>query len=184
MKQDGIQRLRAVTMPALTSLALGAAVLAQAPASMRIDPTWLKVDSAATSAELNLVAGMGGTNGGMNFNGATNGALTLVVPVGWHVVLNFRNDDQNMPHSAVVIPAATPVPAAAGRPAFAGATTRQADQGLATGARQSLRFDADRAGTYMIFCAVPGHGMAGRWMRLDVSASATRPSLTQGQTGP
>jgi sulfocyanin len=176
--------IRAVAVPVLAGLALASVMPAQAPAALRIDPTWLKVDSAATSAEFSLIAGLGGTNGGMNFNGATNGALTLVVPVGWHVVLNFRNDDQNMPHSAVVIPAATPVPAAAGRPAFAGATTRQADQGLATGARQSVRFEADRAGSYMIFCAVPGHGMAGMWMKLEVSASATRPSLTQGHTGP
>jgi sulfocyanin len=175
--------IQAMAVPVLAGLALASVMLAQAPA-LHIDPTWLKVDSAATSAEFSLIAGLGGVNGGMNFNGATNGALTLVVPVGWHVVLNFRNDDQNMPHSAVVIPAATPVPAAAGRPAFAGATTRQADQGLATGARQSLRFDADHAGSYMIFCAVPGHGMAGMWMKLEVSASAARPSLTQGHTGP
>jgi sulfocyanin len=176
--------MRAALLPALACVAVQSAVLAQAPAALRIDPSWLKTDSAATSAEFSLIAGMGGINGGMNFNGSTNGALTLVVPVGWHVVLNFRNDDQNMPHSAVVIPLATPVPAAAGRPAFAGATTRQADQGLATGARQSLRFDADHAGSFMIFCAVPGHGMAGMWMRLEVSASATRPGLSQGRTGP
>lgn len=173
--------VRAAFLPALAGLAVVPVVLAQAPAALRIDPTWLKVDSAATSTEFSLIAGLGGTNGGMNFNGATNGALTLVVPVGWHVVLNFRNDDPNMPHSAVVIPAVTPVPAAAGRPAFAGAATRQPDQGLATGARQALRFDADRAGSYMIFCAVPGHGMAGMWMKLEVSASATRPSLAQGR---
>ncbi|MFI5208010.1 MAG: sulfocyanin-like copper-binding protein [Gemmatimonadales bacterium] len=177
MTEQMKRRIRAVMVPALLVPALAGVALAQAPAALRIDPTWLKVDSAASSAEFSLIAGLGGTNGGMNFNGATNGALTLVVPVGWHVVLNFRNDDPNMPHSAVVIPAVTPVPAGAGRPAFAGAATRQPDQGLATGSRQSLRFDAATAGSYMIFCAVPGHGMAGMWMRLDVSASAARPSI-------
>ncbi len=174
----------AVLVSGLLVPALVRVALAQAPAALRIDPTWLKVDSAATSAEFSLIAGLGGINGGMNFNGATSGALTLVVPVGWHVVLNFRNDDPNMPHSAVVIPAVTPVPAGAGRPTFAGATTRQPDQGLSTGSRQSLRFDADRAGSYMIFCAVPGHGMAGMWMRLEVSASATRASLAPTPAGP
>ncbi|MFI5279565.1 MAG: sulfocyanin-like copper-binding protein [Gemmatimonadales bacterium] len=184
MTEQMKRRIRAVMVPALLVPALVKVALAQAPAAPRIDPTWLKVDSAASSAEFTLIAGLGGANGGMNFNGATNGALGLVVPVGWHVVLNFRNDDANMPHSAVVIPAATPVPAAAGRPAFAGATTRQPEQGLATGARQSVRFDASREGSYMIFCAVPGHGMAGMWMRLEVSATATRPSLGQGHAGP
>jgi FtsP/CotA-like multicopper oxidase with cupredoxin domain len=175
---------RIAAMLAFVAVAGVSAALAQAPARapVRIDPTWLEVDTA--TAEFSLIAGLGGINGGMNFNGATNGALTLVVPVGWHVVLNFRNADPNMPHSAVVIPAVTPVPAAAGRPAFAGATTRQPDQGLATGARQRMRFAADRGGAYMIFCAVPGHGMAGMWIRLDISASATRASLAQTPAGP
>lgn len=175
---------RAAAMLALIGVAGISAARAQAPARapVRIDPAWLEIDTAR--AEFSLIAGLGGTNGGMNFNGATNGALTLTVPVGWRVTLNFRNDDPNMPHSAVVIPAVTPVPAAAGHPAFAGATTRQPDQGLATGARQSLRFVADRAGSFMIFCAVPGHGMAGMWIRLEVSASATSASIGQTRAGP
>jgi uncharacterized cupredoxin-like copper-binding protein len=180
---EQMNRIRAVMVPALLVPALVSVALAQAPAAPRIDPTWLKVDSAASSAEFSLIAGLGGTNGGMNFNGATNGALGLVVPVGWHVVLRFRNGDPNMPHSAVVIPAATPLPASAGRPAFDGATTSRPDQGLATGTRQSMVFDADREGSYLIFCAVPGHGMAGMWMRLEVSATATRPSLGQTPSG-
>jgi FtsP/CotA-like multicopper oxidase with cupredoxin domain len=166
-------------MVALGGIAGVSAALAQNPeaparAVVRIDPAWLAVDTLAT---FTLIAGLGGTNGGMNFNGATNGTLKLVVPVGWHVTLNFRNDDPNMPHSAVVIAAATPIPAVAGHPVFAGATTHRADQGLPTGARETVRFDAARAGSYMIFCAVPGHGMAGMWMRLEVSAEASRASI-------
>jgi uncharacterized cupredoxin-like copper-binding protein len=45
-----------------------------------------------------------------------------------------------------------------------------------------VRFDAASPGAYMIFCAVPGHGMAGMWMRLQVSATARRATLTA--TGP
>jgi FtsP/CotA-like multicopper oxidase with cupredoxin domain len=168
---------RAGAMLMLIGIAGTSAALAQAPAAPHIDPKWLKADSGTRTAEFSLIAGMGGLNGGMNFNGVTNGALGLVVPVGWHVVLHFRNDDPNMPHSAVVIPAATPIPAVAGRPAFAGASTRHADQGLPTGGHESVRFDAASPGAYMIFCAVPGHGMAGMWMRLEVSAEARRPSL-------
>jgi FtsP/CotA-like multicopper oxidase with cupredoxin domain len=159
------------------------AAFAQAPVAPHIDPTWLKSDSGTHTVEFSLIAGLGGLNGGMNFNGVTNGALGLVVPVGWHVVLRFRNADPNLPHSAVVIAAATPVPAAAGRPAFDAATTSRPEQGLATGAIQRMVFDADHEGSYMIFCAVPGHGMAGMWIRLEVSASATGPSLGQGSSG-
>lgn len=175
---------RAGAMLMLIGIAGTSAALAQAPAAPHIDPKWLKSDSGTRTVEFSLIAGMGGLNGGMNFNGVTNGALGLVVPVGWHVVLHFRNDDPNMPHSAVVIPAATPVPAGAGRPAFDAATTSRPDQGLATGTRQNMVFDANREGSYMIFCAVPGHGMAGMWMRLEVSATATQPSLGQGRAGP
>jgi FtsP/CotA-like multicopper oxidase with cupredoxin domain len=182
MTEQAKRWYRTAAIVALVGIAGVSAASAQAPARapVRIDPAWLEVDTAR--AEVSLIAGLGGMNGGMNFNGATNGALTLVVPVGWHVTLNFRNDDPNMPHSAVVIPAATPIPAVAGRPAFAGASTRHADQGLPTGARESVRFDAASAGAYMIFCAVPGHGMAGMWMRLQVSATARRATLTA--TGP
>jgi hypothetical protein len=169
---------------ALLGITGTAAARAQTPAAPRIDPTWLKSDSGTHTVEFSLIAGLGGLNGGMNFNGVTSGALGLVVPVGWHVVLRFRNADPNMPHSAVVIPAATPLPAAAGHPAFDAATTSRPEQGLATGAIQNMVFDADHEGSYMIFCAVPGHGMAGMWMRLEVSATAKSASIGQSRTGP
>jgi uncharacterized cupredoxin-like copper-binding protein len=51
-------------------------------------------------------------------------------------------------------------------------------QGLASGEADSVRFAANKAGSYMIFCAVPGHGLAGMWIRLKVSPTEKRPSLT------
>jgi len=40
-----------------------------------------------------------------------------------------------------------------------------------------MRFAAQPAGEYLIFCGVPGHGAAGMWIRLRVSATATTPAL-------
>jgi len=49
--------------------------------------------------------------------------------------------------------------------------------GLPEGATDSLRFVASKTGSYMIFCAVPGHGLAGMWIRFKVSATEKRPTL-------
>jgi len=171
----------------LRSFAIAAALLgAVSPRALlgqtvpvKIDPSWMTVKAADSSVQFTLVAGMTPVNGGMNFNGATAGGLTLTIPVRWHVTLQFRNDDPNMPHSALVIALETPVPAAPRpEPAFPGAVSKDATMGVGQGAKQELRFTADRAGSYMIVCAVPGHGAAGMWIRLVVSGTATKPGVS------
>jgi sulfocyanin len=163
-------------------LALAGLLLALAPlaaqAQVRIDRTWLSYDSAASRLTFTLVAGLGGANGGMNFNGAVRGGIVLTVPVGWRVTVKFRNADQMQPHSAIVIPMTPQVPATAGRPAFAGAATRQVVSGTNPDGHEDLVFTADHAGEYIIFCGVPGHGMAGMWIRMVVSAEATHPTIS------
>jgi sulfocyanin len=160
---------------------LAGVLLALAPlaaqAQARIDGTWLSYDSAASRLTFTLVAGLGGANGGMNFNGATRGAIQVVVPVGWHVTMKFRNADQIQPHSAVVMPMTAQVPANAGHPAFTGAATRQVATGTNSDGHEDLVFTADHAGEFIVFCGVPGHGMAGMWIRMLVSAEAARPAV-------
>ena len=160
-------------------LALTALVAAplSAQSALKIDPTWLKADSAVAKVELTLVAGLTNANGGMNFNGASLGALTLTVPVKWTVVLHFRNNDQVLPHSVMAIVATTPVPVSGAKPAFAHAVTHQPEQGLGTDGREDVQFVADRPGSYLLYCAVPGHGAAGMWIHFDVSATAHQPEL-------
>jgi hypothetical protein len=150
---------------------------AMAQATLKIDPTWFKSDSAGSKVELALVAGFNGVNGGMNFNGATAGALTLTVPIHWTVVLHFRNNDQVLPHSAQVIAAVTPVPVGKVATAFDHAATGRMEQGLPTEGHEDVKFVADRAGSFLIFCAVPGHGAAGMWIRLAVSPGVGVPVL-------
>src|SRR5207245_5086367 len=59
---------------------------AAAPAPA-VDPSWLQVDSATKTATFQLVAGLTGLNGALNFNGFRGGGLTLTLPVGWAVLV-------------------------------------------------------------------------------------------------
>ena len=158
-------------------LALGSAPLAAQAATPAVDPGWLRADTAAHTAALTLVAGLTPANGGMNFNGFGGGKLTVTVPVGWTVTLHYKNQDQILPHSVEVIPAGAAVPLGPVTPAFPRAATKALEQGVQPGNGEDVRFVASKAGAYVIFCAVPGHGQAGMWIRLIVSGAARVPSV-------
>ena len=163
------------------ALLLGAARTdAQTANTARIDPTWLRADAASKTAELKLVGGLTDLNGGMNFDGFSRGALVLTVPQGWNVVLHFKNQDPNLPHSVEVIPDADAVPGGPVPPAFEHATTGRVEQGFPAGQGADVRFVTGKAGAFLVFCAVPGHGAAGMWIRLTVSATADKPGLATG----
>src|SRR6267378_1937951 len=153
---------------------------AQSPATRpQIDCNWLTVDTTAKTATFALTSGLTPLNSGLNFNGYNDGKLTLTVPAGWNVMIRFANHDANLPHSAEVVDTTKPMPAGPVEPpAFPRAMTVRLMQGLASGEADSVRFVANKAGSYMIFCAVPGHGLAGMWIRLKVSPTEKRPSLT------
>lgn len=159
---------------ALTFLAVAPMASQSLP---KIDPAWLKVDSAGAKVEVTLTAGLTSTNGGMNFNGASAGGLTLTVPAKWTVILHFLNHDQVLPHSVMVIPATTPVPVTATVPAIPHATTHRADQGLSSDSHEDVQFVADQPGSYLLYCAVPGHGAAGMWIHFEVSGTAHHPEF-------
>src|SRR5438093_3548317 len=168
---------RARTLTAWTAVVtlLGATVAhAQQQA---IDPTWLGFDAAARSARFQLVAGLSGLNGALNFNGFSDGSLTFVVPVGWQTEIDFRNHDGMLPHSAEIITPPVPLPVQSVAPAIPQAFTLRLDEGLVSEATDTMRFTAQPAGDYLIFCGVPGHGAAGMWIRFQVSASAKTPAL-------
>ncbi len=158
-------------------LALGSAPLAAQTATPAVDPGWLKVDPAPRTVAVTLVAGLTPANGGMNFNGFGTGKLTVTVPMGWTVTLHYKNQDQILPHSVEVIPAGAAVPLGPVTPAFPRAATKALDQGVPPGSGEDVRFVATKAGAYVIFCAVPGHGQAGMWIRLTVSDAARAPSV-------
>ena len=142
-----------------------------------VDSTWLSFDPAAKTARFQLVAGLTGLNGALNFNGFRDGELTLVMPVGWMTEIDFRNHDGMLPHSAEVIAPQTPLPAQPVSPAIPRAFTLQLATGLPPEGTDVMRFAAQPAGEYLIFCGVPGHGASGMWIRLRVSATAQAPTM-------
>ena len=142
-----------------------------------IDPTWLSFNAAARTAQLQLIAGLTGVNGALNFNGFSDGGLTFVVPVGWQTEIDFRNHDGMLPHSAEIITPRTPLPVQPVAPAIPRAFTLRLDEGLVSEATDTMRFTAQPAAEYLIFCGVPGHGAAGMWIRFQVSATARTPAL-------
>src|SRR6266571_4113786 len=158
--------------------------VAQSPTTpSQIDCTWLTVDTTAKTVTFQLTSGLTPLNGGLNFNGFNDGKLTLTVPTGWTVVIRVTNHDANLPHSAEVVDTTKPMPAGpVDPPVFAHAITAKPMTGLPEGATDSVRFVASKAGSYMIFCAVSGHGLAGMWIRLKVSATEKRPTLTSAAT--
>src|SRR5438309_8870516 len=81
-----------------------------------------------------------------------------------------------LPHSAEVIAPQTPLPIQPVDAAIPRAFTLRLAEGLVSEATDRMRFAAQPAGDYLIFCGVAGHGAAGMWIRFQVSASADRKS--------
>ena len=166
------------TLLLIGALFLGAVgARAQTAKGGTIDPTWLRADAAAKTVEFKLVAGLTHPMGVLNFNGCGRGGLVLTVPKGWTVVLHFKSEDPNLPHSVEVISDAAGIPTGPVPPAFERATTGRLDQGFSAGQGADVRFVAGKAGPFLIFCAVPGHGAAGMWIRFAVSETADKPGL-------
>ena len=149
----------------------------------QIDCNWLAVDTTSKSATFQLIAGLSGLNGALNFNGFKDGGLTFTVPLNWNVVIQFRNHDGMLPHSAEVIDSTKPLPAGPVDPALPRAMTVRLAQGIGPEEQDTMRFVATKAGSYLILCAVPGHGLAGMWIRFKVSPSDTRPKLAASAAG-
>jgi hypothetical protein len=82
-----------------------------------------------------------------------------------------------LPHSAEVIKPQTPLPTQPVSPAIPRAFTLKLAEGLPPQGTDVIRFAAQPAGEYLIFCGVPGHGAAGMWIHLRVSATAQTPVL-------
>ena len=146
--------------------------------SAQVDCNWLSVDSTSKTATFQLTAGLTAFNSALNFNGFKDGGLTLTVPMNWNVVIPFTNHDANLMHSAEIIDTVKPMPARPVDPAFPHAATTRLDQGIAFEGKDTIRFTANKAGSYLMFCGVPGHALAGMWIRFRVSATEKQPTLT------
>lgn len=145
-----------------------------APTGALTVPDWYVVDHDARTVDLSIVAGASPDNNYWNFNGFVRGQISIVVPAGYTVSVEFTNRDPNMAHSLGVSaersnfmtpPAPTPV--------FAGAITGNPQSMLEAtmpGETESVRFLADTAGEYSLVCYIAGHSAVGMWVFFDVSA--------------
>ena len=136
-------------------------------------PSYLHVQDSDRRATLLVIAGE--RTGGFDLNGTENGAMRLVVPVGWQVTVTLRNRSRLHNSLAVVRGPASRTPAFAG----AGAPLRSLAKGIAHGRTAVFRFRAERVGTYRLASLVKGHEASGMWATVVVVARG-RPSLTIG----
>ena len=167
---------RFLALASLAVLGVPGAVLAQGQ-KVTIDASWLKWNAETKTATFALIAGAPGAASPFNFNRYTDGGLTWTVPVGSTVVMNFVNED-GVPHSAEIIPGTGQMPNMSTVPnsAIPRAYTIKALEGMAQGEKDVMRFTTPTAGSYRIFCGVPGHGLSGMWTWFTVSADAKEAS--------
>jgi sulfocyanin len=151
------------------SCALAAALLVGSGIAQAKTPTWVTTKGKVVS--LTLIAGYNGNGGGFNFNGAAKGQLTVTVPLGDTVKVTFSNNSQ-LPHSAQIIAFSKSAPVSAVSDAFKNAHSANPTNGVAKGTTQKFSFVTNKAGKYLIICAVPGHAAAGMWDTLVVTKSA------------
>jgi hypothetical protein len=139
-----------------------------------VEATFLTFDSTKKTLVFQLAAG-NELEDQVSFNGVRRGARSLVVPVGWRVLIEFTNRDAKLPHSAAIVAGFEPLPEELPPAAFPQAQTMRVEEGLLEGDSDEISFVADRAGRYLIACGVLGHAQRGQWIVLDVSPTATVP---------
>ena len=154
---------------------------ASKPAMPQVDPAnvnaSLQYDAATKTLKLPNVSGLTTAAGGWNFDGYANGNATLVIPVGTTVEMEYYNADAH-PHSVgIVAGRPSAIPSAPGDPAFPNAVSAKYQAGMASGQLDLVRFTADKPGTYLMVCGVPGHAVSGMWIKVEVSRTAKTPAF-------
>ena len=134
---------------------------------------WLQADSAAKTVTLDVTAGKDASNNYWNFNGYANGNLTITVPEGYEVTINFLNNDPNTAHSIGVTQrptgpfSAMPIPT----PVFPGGMSSNPTamtDATKTGVTETITFTAATAGDYAMACFILGHATSGMWINFRV----------------
>jgi sulfocyanin SoxE-like protein len=155
--------------------ACGSAQAVPAPAT----PVWLVADTSGRTVTIALQVTPATGGGPALINGHHNGALQIVVPLGWTVQWDWRSADSTSPHSLVVMAEREKLPLEGGREAFTNAMTRAVTAGLPAGQGDRTTFTADEAGWYWLLCGVPGHAIAGEYLGLRVDPEAKTASVKE-----
>jgi hypothetical protein len=157
-------------------LALIALTLGQFPEVARAGepfvPSWIKNDPASKTVAMEIVADWNQVaryakdnirTDIIDFNGYWGGNLTIVVPTGWSVNIEFINGSQSFRHSLMVtrVYAQSEMPVKLeAKDAIWGAYT-DPPEGISTNEGRQLSFTAKQAGTYFLACARQTHLMDG-----------------------
>ena len=149
-----------------------AAPAAAAPAGDMAMTDWFHVDEAGESVHMTITAGATDAKNYWNYNGAADGSMTITVPEGFTVMIDFRNNDPYMAHS-LGISATTSGFGAMIEPVavFEGAMT--SNPASMPGEEESITFVASAAGDYAMVCYIPGHAATGMWIYFNVSADGS-----------
>jgi sulfocyanin len=147
-------------------------------------PAWLVWDAAARRATITITAGATSANSGWNFNGASHGSLTITVPVGSKVVIDFKNQDAANAHSVGVVVPKEPIPPSGSGMTFVPPTAFSVPfaRGSPRGATERFEFTAATAGSYWLFCGVPPHGTGGMYVNFLVSKTVKAPTVVRRKT--
>ena len=136
-------------------------------------PSWLVNRPEKRAVTIDLAAAWNTNNAQANWNGFHAGALTLVVPAGWQVVLHLHNLDAEYLHSLVLTraypPSEMPLRLTAAEAAVAQAFTPAPEVGDPPGAASTVTFTADPPGDYYLACGVPVHLMDDMYLRFKIS---------------
>ncbi len=125
-------------------------------------------DAATKTVTVNLVAGQGPANNGLNYNGSSKGEKTLTVPLGWTVEVSLTNAGR-APHNMLVLAGPNlPATLSPARVSFPGAATKVIAPGAAG---EMTKFTANRPGSYYLLCGVGKHAQAGMYIKLVVANS-------------
>jgi hypothetical protein len=158
-------------------VAAAPAVTSQRPQPGRPDPQrFLTVNPAARSVSLTMLAALGSSNNGFNFDGYGRGELIASVPRGWRVTVQFQNRGPRRSSAAVVTGARSATLA------FPGAAVPDPIQGIAPGGKSQFSFTAGHTGVFRIASLVAGQAEARMYAVLVVTGSG-RPSIT-ARAGP
>lgn len=147
-------------------------------------PSWLGWDAPSKTATIAITAGSTSANSKWNFNGASHGDLTIIVPLGAKVVINFSNDDAGNAHSVGVVVPKQPIPSSGDGMTFLAPTAYSVPwvRGSPRGKTERFEFKAEKAGSYWLFCGVPPHGTGGMYVKFEVSLKAKAPSVVSRKT--
>jgi len=180
-RYPGMQRVRraGLLLRGALVLACWAAAVELPPVHAAQVPSWMHVDAAHKRVSFAVIAAQGGANGTLNFNGYAAGNLTVTVPAGWGVHIDFTNSGAGaLPHSLEVIRVPSKMPSQGIAPAIPEAETRNLIEGIPPQQGDTVDFTAAPAGQYIWFCGVPSHGISGMWTRFTVSGGVSLPTVT------